>query len=200
MNIGVMGGTFDPIHNGHLMVAEEVRTRLNLAEILFVPAGQPWLKTDTPISPAEHRIQMVRLAIAGKPYFGLSTIEVERAGPTYSVDTVAKLKAQLGAGDELFLILGWDSLAELPQWREPSQLIEMCHLVVVPRPGYPTPDLNSLEAAISGLSQRVVFLDGPEIDISASEIRDRVARGLSVHHLVPEPVNRYIKEHRLYTI
>ncbi|MBA7659783.1 Nicotinate-nucleotide adenylyltransferase [subsurface metagenome] len=198
MNIGVMGGTFDPIHNGHLMVAEEVRTRLNLAEILFVPAGQPWLKTDTPISPAEHRIQMVRLAIAGKPYFGLSTIEVERAGPTYSVDTVAKLKAQLGAGDKLFLILGWDSLAELPQWREPSQLIEMCHLVVVPRPGYPTPDLNSLEAAISGLSQRVVFLDGPEIDISASVIRDRVARGLSVHHLVPEPVNRYIKEHKLY--
>ena len=198
MNIGVMGGTFDPIHNGHLMVAEEVRTRLNLAEILFVPAGQPWLKTDTPISPAEHRIRMVRLAIAGKPYFGLSTIEVERAGPTYSVDTVAKLKAQLGAGDELFLILGWDSLAELPQWREPAKLIEMCHLVVVPRPGYPAPDLNSLEAAISGLSQRAVFLDGPEIDISASEIRDRVARGLSVHHLVPEPVNGYIREHRLY--
>lgn len=200
MNIGVMGGTFDPIHNGHLMVAEEARTRLNLAEILFVPAGQPWLKTDTPISPAEHRIQMVRLAIAGKPYFGLSTIEVERAGPSYTVDTIAELKGELGAGDKLFLILGWDSLAELPQWREPSQLIEMCHLVVVPRPGYPAPDLNSLERAIPGLSQRVVFLEGPEIDISASVIRDRVARGLSVHHLVPELVERYIKEHRLYAI
>ncbi len=200
MNIGVVGGTFDPIHIGHLTVAEEVRVRLNLAEILFVPAGQPWLRTNSPISAAEHRVQMVRLAIEDKPYFKLSTMEIERAGPTYTVDTVAELKVQLGAGDELFFILGWDSLAELPQWREPSRLIKMCRLVAVPRVGSPVPDLNSLEAAIPGLSQSVILLDMPYIDISASAIRERVARGLSIHHLVPEPVERYIKQHGLYTI
>jgi len=198
MNIGVMGGTFDPIHNGHLVVAEEARTRLNLAAVLFVPAGQPWLKPDSPISPAEHRVEMVRLAIGDKPYFKLSTMEIERAGPSYTVDTIAELLGQLDAGGELFLILGWDSLAELPQWHEPSRLIEMCHLVAVPRPGYPPPRLKSLERAIPGLSQRVMVMDKPEIDISASEIRDRVAQGLSIHHLVPEPVNRYIRQHRLY--
>ena len=198
MNIGVMGGTFDPIHNGHLIVAEEARTRLNLAAVLFVPAGQPWLKPASPISPAEHRVEMVRLAIADKPYFKLSTMEIERAGPSYTVDTIAELLGQLDAGGELFLILGWDSLAELPQWHEPSRLIEMCHLVAVPRPGYSPPRLKSLEHAIPGLSQRVMLMDKPEIDISASAIRDRIARELSIRHLVPEPVNRYIKQHRLY--
>jgi len=198
MNIGVMGGTFDPIHNGHLIVAEEIKARLNLAEVLFVPAGQPWLKMNRTISAAEHRVQMVRLAVADKPYFKLSTMEVERAGPSYTIDTIAELKAQLGDEDELFFILGWSSLAELPKWREPARLIEMCYLVVVPRPDYPRPDRKKLEAAIPGLSQRVMVMDKPRIDISASEIRNRVARGLSVRHLVPEPVNRYIKEHRLY--
>ncbi len=198
MNIGVMGGTFDPVHLGHLAVAEEARVRLNMAEILFVPAGQPWLKADTCISPAEHRIQMLRLAIADKAYFKLSTVEIERAGPSYAADTVAGLKGQLDAGDELFFILGWDSLTELPQWREPRRLVEMCPLVVAPRPGYSSPDLKKLEDTIPGLSQRVLILDKPQIEISASEIRERVARGLSVRHLVPEPVNRYIKEHKLY--
>ncbi len=111
MEVGVFGGTFDPIHNGHLVVAEEVRAQLSLAEILFVPAGQPWLKPDSPIAAAEHRGQMVRLALAGKPHFKLSTLEIERVGPSYSVDTIAELQGQLGAGDELFFILGWDSLA-----------------------------------------------------------------------------------------
>jgi nicotinate-nucleotide adenylyltransferase len=198
MNIGVMGGTFDPIHIGHLIVVEAVRARLNLAEILFVPAGQPWLKVDSPISPAEHRVEMVRLALADKPYFKLSTMEIERAGPTYTVDTITELKAQLGAEDELFFILGWDNLAELPRWRQPSRLIQMCRLVAVPRPGSPRPDLKALEAIIPGLSQRVALMDKPEIDISASAIRNRVAQGLSIHHLVPEPVGRYIKEHKLY--
>ncbi|HUV55898.1 MAG TPA: nicotinate-nucleotide adenylyltransferase [Dehalococcoidales bacterium] len=199
MKIGVLGGTFDPIHQGHLVIAEEVVTRLNLAEILFVPAGQPWLKMDYPVSAAEHRVQMVRLAIAGKPGFKLSTMEIERAGPTYTVDTIVQLQAQLGAGTELFFILGWDNLNELPQWREPARLVKLCHLVAVPRPNYPLPDLNSLEAAIPGLTSSTIILDTPEIDISASEIRQRVAQGLSISHLVPEPVDRYIREHRLYT-
>jgi len=198
MNIGVLGGTFDPIHMGHLILAEEVRARLNLAEILFVPAGQPWLKGSSPISSARHRVEMVRLAIADEPYFKLSAIEIERSGPTYTVDTIAELKAQLGAGDELFFILGWDSLADLPRWWQPSRLVAMCCLVVVPRPGYPAPDLKALEAGIPGLSQRVTLMDKPEIDISASAIRERVAQGLSIHHLVPEPVGEYIKQHKLY--
>jgi nicotinate-nucleotide adenylyltransferase len=198
MNIGVMGGTFDPIHKGHLIVAEEVRARLNLAEILFVPAGQPWLKANSPIAAAEHRIQMVRLAIADKPYCKLSTMEIERAGASYTVDTIAELQGQLRAGDELFFILGWENLAELPQWHEPSRLIKMCYLVAVPRPGYPAPDLNSLEADMPGLSHSVILLDTPKIDISASAIRNRVVHGLSITHLVPEPVERYIREHGLY--
>ena len=198
MNIGVMGGTFDPIHNGHLLMAEEARGRLSLAVVLFVPAGQPWLKLDTPISAAEHRVQMVHLAIADKPYFELATMEVERPGPSYTVDTIAELRGKLGAGNELFFILGWDSLAELPQWHEPSRLIEMCKLVVVPRPGYSRPNLKKLEASIPGLSQRVMIMEKPHVDISASAIRQRVANSLSVHHLVPQPVNKYIKQHRLY--
>jgi len=199
MKIGVLGGTFDPIHQGHLVIAEEVVTRLNLAEILFVPAGQPWLKMDYPVSAAEHRVQMVRLAIAGKPGFKLSTMEIERAGPTYTVDTIAQLQAQLGAGAELFFILGWDNLNELPQWREPARLVKLCHLVAVPRPNYPLPGLNSLEAVIPGLTSSTIILDTPEIDISASEIRQQVAQGLSISHLVPEQVDKYIREHRLYT-
>lgn len=198
MNIGVLGGTFDPVHNGHLIVAGEARTRLNLAEVLFVPAGQPWLKVGIPISPAEHRLQMLRLALADQSHFKLSTIEIERAGPSYSVETIAELRDKLGDGDELFFILGWDSLAGLPQWREVSQLIKLCYLVVVSRPGSPRPNLKALEASIPGISQRVLLLDKLEIDISASAIRERIARGLSVRHLVPEPVNRYIKQHGLY--
>ncbi len=197
MDIGVLGGTFDPVHNGHLAIAEEVRTRLNLTEVLFVPAGQPWLKPEHPIVAAEHRAEMLRLALTDKPYFKLSTIEIERTGPTYTVDTLTELKSEHSTG-ELFFIVGWDSLAELPLWKEPSRLIRLCRLVAVPRPGYSLPDLKSLEAAILGLSERLVLLDKPRIDISATAIRSRVALGLSIHDLVPEAVERYIREHRLY--
>ncbi len=198
MNIGILGGTFDPIHNGHLAIAEEVKAQQNLSVTLFIPAGQPWLKIDVSISPAEHRVQMVRLAITDRPDFKLSTIDIDRAGPSYSVDTIAEVRKQLGDGDELYFILGWDSIADLHKWKEPSRLIEMCYLVVVPRPGYPRPEIKTLEAALPGISRRVIFLEQPYIDISATAIRDRVARGLSIRHLVPQPVNKYIKEHRLY--
>jgi len=198
MNIGVLGGTFDPVHNGHLIVAEEAITRLNLAEVIFVPAGQPWLKADIPILPAKHRLQMLRLALADKPQFKLSTMEIERPGPSYTVDTIAELRDKLGSEDELFFILGQDNLSQLPQWHDAPRLIQMCYLVAVPRPGVTRPNLKTLEASIPGVSQRVMLMDKPYIDVSASDIRDRVARGLSVRHLVPEPVNRYIKEHGLY--
>jgi len=199
MNTGVLGGTFDPIHMGHLIVAEETRSRLNLDLVLFMPTGRPWLKANNYISMAEHRVQMVRLAIADEPYFKLSTREVERAGPSYTIDTITELRSQAGDSDELFFILGWDNLVQLPRWHEPSRLVQMCHLVSVPRVGCPPPDLDSLEAAIPGLSRSVIMLDRPQIEISASEIRERVARGLSISYLVPEPVERYIKQHRLYT-
>lgn len=198
MKIGVLGGTFDPIHIGHIRVAEEVTTRLNLDEVLFMPAGQPWLKADNLISPAEHRLEMVRLALAGKPNFKLSTMEIDRPGPTYTVDTMAELRRGLGLGDELFFILGWDNLTQLPQWHEPARLIKLCHLVAVPRVDFPPPDLKSLDTVIPGLSKRVTVLDAPRIDINASEIRKRLREGLSIQNLVPEPVERYIKEHRLY--
>lgn len=143
---------------------------------------------------------MLRLALTDEPYFKLSTVEIERAGPSYTVDTITELREKLSSEDEAFFILGWENLAELPQWREPSRLIKMCCLVAVPRPGSPRPNLKTLEVSIPGLSQRVMLLDKPKIDISASDIRERVAKGLSVRHLVPEPVNRYIKEHKLYVI
>jgi len=200
MKVGVLGGTFDPVHNGHLMVAEQVRIHLSLAEVLFVPAGQPWQKNDQPISSAEHRLQMLRLALADKPNFKLSTIEVERAGPSYTVDTIAELRSQLGTEDELFFIVGWDSLAGLPRWREPSRLVELCSLVVVPRPGYVPPELKALEGLIPGLSRSLTLLDEPEIDVSASAIRQRVAEGLSISGLVPEAVEVYITQHGLYSV
>ena len=198
MRIGVMGGTFDPIHRAHLRAAQEVRAHLKLDQVLFVPAGQPWLKSDRQISDARHRVAMVHLAIAGRSYFRLSTIEVERAGPTYTVDTITQLRAQAGGNDELFLILGWDNMMELPQWHEPARLIKLCCIVVVPRPGYPEPDLEALAKVLPGIARQVIMLARPEIDVSASEIRERVAQGKSIRRMVPVAVERYIREHKLY--
>jgi len=198
MNTGVFGGTFDPIHLGHLAVAEEVRTSLGLAEVLFVPAGQPWLKADRSISPAKHRVEMVKLAIAGNPHFKLSSCEVDRPGPSYAVDTIDILHHQLGTEAKLFFLLGSDALSELPQWKEPSRLIQICHLVAFTRPGFALPPLEPLESAIPGLSQHVTFVEAPQIDISATQIRNRVSRGASLHGLVPQAVERYILEQGLY--
>ncbi|MFC1931294.1 nicotinate-nucleotide adenylyltransferase [Chloroflexota bacterium] len=198
MNIGVLGGTFDPVHNAHLIVAEEVKARLNMSKVIFMPAGQPQLKEEKSISAAGHRFQMLSLALADKPHFKLSSMEIERPGPSYTVDTIAELRPQIGDEDELFFILGRDNLAQLPKWHDATRLAGMCYFVAVPRPGSLRPDLKALEASLPGISQRVMLIDRPEIDISASAIRERVARGLSIRHLVPEPVNSYIKEHGLY--
>ena len=198
INIGVLGGTFDPVHRGHLMIAEETRARLDLAEVLFVPTARTPLKENNSISAAEHRLQMLRLALTGYPHFKLSAIEIDRNGPSYTIDTILELRDKLGAEDELFFILGWDNLAQLPRWKEPFRLVQKCRLVAVPRPGHSLPDLTSLETAVPGLSQRLLLLDKPEIDITATEIRKRVTRGLAIDHLVPEPVAGYIKEHKLY--
>ena len=198
VRIGVLGGTFDPIHNGHIVIAEEVRVKLDLSVVLFMPAGEPWMKANTPISAAEHRVAMVRLAIEGKPHFKLSTMEIERPGPTYTIDTVTELKSQIGAKDEIFFILGQDNIPQLPKWKEPARLIKLCYLVAVPRPGTRPPDLKSLEGTAAGISERVILLDKPLVDVGASDIRTCVARGQSISHLVPEAVDRYIQEHGLY--
>jgi nicotinate-nucleotide adenylyltransferase len=198
MNIGVLGGTFDPIHIGHLIVAEEARTKLGLSEVLFVPAGQPWLKQDRDITLAVHRVEMVRRAIADNRYFKLSTLEVDRPGSSYTVDTLTLLQEQLSSEASLFFILGRDTLAELPLWKEPRKLIQICRLVVPPRLG--SRDLRHLEEAIPGLLERVIQLDMPVIGISSSEIRQRIARGLSIRYLVPPGVEEYITEQRIYLV
>ncbi len=198
MKTGILGGTFDPIHNGHLEIAEEAKKQLGLTEVLFLPAGQPWMKSALPISPAMHRVEMIRLALEGRPGFKLSTIEIEYKGPSYTVDTIAKLKAKSGGASEFYFIVGWDNLEQLPHWKELSKLIEKCFLVAVPRPGFSRPDIKALEAEILGIAKRIVFLDKPQIDISATDIRERVAHGLSINEWVPEKVARYIKEKGLY--
>jgi nicotinate-nucleotide adenylyltransferase len=197
MNIGVLGGTFDPIHSGHLIIAEKARLKLRLARVLFVPAGQPWLKSRK-ITPAAHRVEMVRLAIASNPHFELSTVEIGRPGASLSVETVDILQQQLGAGAKLFFLVGWDSLAELPQWKEPDRLIQLCKLVAVTRPGFSRPDLKAMESLVPGVTQSVVWLDIPPVGISSTDIRKKVFRGLSIHGLVPDEVEAYIKEKKLY--
>ncbi len=199
MRKGILGGTFDPIHNAHLAIAEEVRWRLSLDEIIFVPAGCPRLKSASPLATPEQRLHMVRLAISGSPYYKLSTVEIERPGPSCSVDTVTELRKQLDKDGELYFILGQDNLAGLPRWREPERLVRMCRLVAVPRPGHPLPDLEALEASVPSLAESLIRLDAPHIDISASNIRERVSQGLSIRHLVPEAVADYIVERGLYT-
>ncbi len=198
LKIGILGGTFDPIHNGHLAIAEEARKRMGLAEVYFGPAGRTPLKESGTILAAEHRIEMVRLAIADYPYFKLSTIEIDRPGPSYTVDTIAELRDKFGAENELYFIIGLDSLAQLPRWREPARIIRMCRLGAVPRPGYSLPDTNTLEAAMPGISQRLTVLDEPKSDVSATEVRQRAKRGESISHLVPEEVVEYIKRQKLY--
>jgi nicotinate-nucleotide adenylyltransferase len=198
MNIGVMGGTFDPVHLGHLALAEEARRQLNMAEVIFVPAGHPYFKAAASISPAGHRLKMLELALADKPHFRISRIEIDRPGPSYAIDTVSGMKKEAGPDDELFFILGWDSLMSLPYWQDPKMLISMCRLVAAPRPGFPRPDINALEGLLPGIAQRAVVMDKPVMDISSTDIRQRVKNGLPIDHLVPETVAKYIREKGLY--
>jgi nicotinate-nucleotide adenylyltransferase len=198
MNIGLVGGTFDPVHLGHLAVAEEARLELNLAEVIFIPAGRPYFKAAALISPAEYRVNMLNLAIAEKPYFRVSLMEIQRPGPSYAVDTVAKMKRQLSEGDEIFFIMGWDSLMTLSRWEQPERLIKLCKIVAAPRPGYPKPDVSLIEKDLPGITLRTVVMEKPLVDISATEIRERVRKGLPIDSMVPAPVAKYIKEKRLY--
>jgi len=198
MKVGILGGTFDPIHSGHLMIAEAARKKLELKRIIFVPAGEPWLKSDHEITPAFNRVEMVRMAIEGQPNYELSTLEVDRPGPSYSVDTVDILRRNTGDSDKLYFLMGWDSLKEIPEWHQPKKLTELCTLVAVTRPGMRRPNLDRLEKSVPGIARNLLWLDIPPIDINSSDIRKRVAKGLSISGMVPAPVERYIKENELY--
>ena len=198
MDIGVLGGTFDPVHVGHLIIAEKARIRLGLSQVVFVPAGQPWLKQYSDISSGEHRLEMIRLAIAPNAFFRASTVDLERPGPSYTVDTLADLKRGLGQEGNLYFILGLDALAGLPTWKEPQKIVELCYLVAARRAEAMDVDMDSLDRSIPSISSRVIILDNPLIDISSSEIRQRVAEGKSIHAMVPDAVERYIREKRLY--
>ena len=198
MRIGVLGGTFDPVHAGHIFVAEEARIRLGLDRVLFVPTGNPWLKAAHEITPAAHRIEMVRLAIAKHSNFRLCTVEVDRGGPSYTVDTLDALRKKHDVED-LYLLMGLDSFVELPLWKDAERLVTMCRLVVVPRYGSSLPELGEVARKLGGIStESVVILDSPMIGISSSGIRDRVSRGLPIDYLVPGAVERYIIAHGLY--
>jgi nicotinate-nucleotide adenylyltransferase len=198
MDIGVLGGTFDPIHFGHLAIAEAALKKLRLDKVVFVPAGQPWLKTHREITPAPDRIAMVLLAISNSTHFEISTIETERTGPSYTSITVADLKNKLEKNANLFLILGWDSFNELPKWHDPVGVIRICTLVAITRGGSLTPDLDCLEKSIPGIKKKTRILDIKPIDISSTEVREKAAKGLSLNEFVPEAVERYIKEKKLY--
>ncbi len=198
MRIGIMGGTFDPIHLGHLAAAEEAKTKARLDEVIFMPARQPWMKEGTAISAPEHRVKMVRLAIEGKPGFKVSNMELDRPGLTYTVDTLTEL-IKTRPEDEFHLIIGWGSLSEMTMWHAPHRIIAMCKIIAVPRPGASRPDLKSLDAVIPGIMRKVKLLDRPFMDISATEIRDRASCGMAINFLVPRAVEKYILEHDLYS-
>jgi nicotinate-nucleotide adenylyltransferase len=195
--IGIMGGTFDPIHVGHLAVAEEAREALGLERVLFVPAGQPPHKPPGSVSAVRDRVAMVELAIAGNDAFELSTVEVERDGPSFTVDTVEALSAADPAAT-LHLILSAETFAELPTWHEPERLFETARMAVVPREGYPAPDPAWLGRAFPGREDRVDYLEGPRLGLSSTALRARVAAGRSIRYLVPPAVEAYIVEHHLY--
>lgn len=196
MRVGIFGGTFDPIHYGHLVAAEEARSILKLDKVLIVPAGQPPHKTARPITPPEHRVAMVQRAIASNSAFVMSRVDLDRPGPHYSVDMVTRLRRELGPGD-VYLIVGMDSLMDLPGWHEAERLMGLCYIVGVNRPGY-TYDLAPLEKSVPGISAHIQVLEAPQLEIASHELQERVRRGLPIKYQVPDAVEEYIHQHKLY--
>ncbi|PWH18923.1 MAG: nicotinic acid mononucleotide adenylyltransferase [Ardenticatenia bacterium] len=198
MRLGILGGTFDPIHFGHLLAAETAREQLRLDRVVFAPAAQPPHKQGQPISPIEHRVAMVWLAIVNNLYFLLSLVDVERPGPHYTLDTVRLLRAEYAIdAEETYLVIGADSLTQLPTWHEPRQLIRLCRLAVVTRPHHLV-DMAALEHDLPGITERVDWVEMPALDIASSDLQRRVRAGRSIRYQAPEAVMRYIAEHCLY--
>ena len=197
LRLGIVGGTFDPVHRGHSALARAARAELGLNRVLFVPAGHPWRKADRPITSAEHRLAMLRLALEGEENFEIATLELEREGPSYAADTLEALRRDR-PNDELFFILGEDALVDLPNWARPGRILELAVLVVVRRVGVERKAVEGAARRLPGLLDRAVWLKMPLVDVSGTEIRDRVRRGLPIGGLVAPAQEEYIREHGLY--
>ncbi len=197
--VGLMGGTFDPIHYGHLVTAEGARVEFGLDRVLFVPSGRPPHKPPEEVTPAEHRYLMAVLATLSNPYFEVSRVDIDRPGPSYTVDTVAHVRQMLDAGTEIFFITGADAILEILTWKDPERLLSTCRFIAATRPGY---ELERLEAATGNLfrrfAHRILVVQVPAMAISSSDIRNRVRAGRPIRYLVPEPVADYIHKQRLY--
>lgn len=188
--IGIMGGTFDPIHHGHLVAASEASARFGLDEVLFVPTGEPWQKTARAVSPAEHRYLMTVIATASNPSFQVSRVDIDRDGPTYSVDTIRDI-SRLYPDDELYFITGADALAQILSWKDADDALRLAKFIGATRPGF--------ELSAEHLPHdAVTLIDVPALAISSSDVRGRVAAGQPIWYLVPDGVVQYINKHRLY--
>jgi nicotinate-nucleotide adenylyltransferase len=189
--LGVMGGTFDPIHHGHLVAASEVAARFDLDEVVFVPTGRPWQKSARGVTAAEHRYLMTVVATASNPRFTVSRVDIDRSGPTYTIDTLRDLRAERGDDVELFFITGADALAQIIGWKSSSEVFELAHFVGVTRPEH--------ALSVEGLpADRVSVLEIPALSISSTDCRERVREGQPVWYLVPDGVVQYIAKHGLY--
>jgi nicotinate-nucleotide adenylyltransferase len=200
MRIGILGGTFDPVHLGHLIMAEQCREQARLDQVWFVPAARPPHKPEREITPFERRVEMLSLAIAGNPAFQISELERDRAGPSFTVDTLEALHRS-HPGNDWHCILGSDALADLPGWREPGRIVELAGLLIVPRPSHPLWPEEQLRTSLglpAAASLRMLAVQSPPIDISSRDLRRRAAEGRSLRYLVPRAVECYIEQHRLY--
>ena len=195
--VGIMGGTFDPPHHGHLVAADEARWQFELDRVVFIPTGQPWQKP-AGVSPAADRCRMAALATAGNPAFAISRVEVDTPGPTYTVDTLRRLRAELGEGSRLFFVVGADAVLQLLTWKDREQVLAMAEFLAATRPGSDLAGLDELLARLPGAADRVHLMEIPALAVSSSDIRARVARGAPYRYLVPEPVARYIQQQGLY--
>ncbi|MBC7328254.1 nicotinate-nucleotide adenylyltransferase [bacterium] len=195
MKIGIMGGTFDPIHIGHLVAAEEARAVFGLDKVIFVPNYQPPHKPDVKVSHPEHRYAMVLLSIYTNPHFEVSRVEIERGGPSYAIDTVKEFK-KLYPEAEIYFITGADAIAEILSWKQGEEILKLCKFIAVTRPGY---DIEKVKEKLSGVANDVQFLKITEINISSTEIRRRVREGKPIKYLVLETVENYIYKHNLYS-
>ncbi len=192
MRIGLYGGTFDPIHIAHLFVAEKAREEVSLDRVIFMPSANPPHKLKRRITPTENRIEMVQLAVANNPAFQASSLEVDRGGKSFTVDTLHQLaEAYDLPKDNLFMIIGADSLLDLPNWRLPEKIVQLCTLVVAGRPNY-------FHSNVPDFINKIVYLKTPMLEISSSQIREWVHEGKSIRYLVPPNVEEYIKLHHLY--
>ncbi|HYH28560.1 MAG TPA: nicotinate-nucleotide adenylyltransferase [Actinomycetota bacterium] len=193
--LGVMGGTFDPIHYGHLVTAEGALARFELSSVMFVPTGQPWMKQERDVTPPEHRYLMTVIATASNPRFHVSRIEIEREGPTYTVDTLRAIREERGEDADLYFVTGADAVLEIFHWKDPEEVLGLAHVIAATRPGY---DIARFEAEAPTRHPRITVLDVPALAISSTDIRRRVKEREPIRYLVPEGVETYIDKWGLY--